>query len=156
MAVMALLFSVSHEGTGLAVPGISDHQFVSLLPARSRIGVATMSSVVLVLSILSLVSIYAATSRLLWAFARDGGLHLVGVSQGRITCIPHILTFIADQKVVSSTVRSADHTTLFHVTGAHTTCIARRFFAVGVPLSVRTVRILSSYHVITPLASLKR
>lgn len=89
--VIAMIFCIGDLEAALGATKTVFYPFVEIFyqAVNSRAGAAIMASIILVMSIASIVGVYAASSRMLWSFARDRGVPfhecLVKVSRSR-TC----------------------------------------------------------------------
>ena len=83
--VIALIFCIGDVKAALASTKTVFFPFIHIFhqAVNSRAGAAIMISIILTMGIASIVGVYAASSRMLWSFARDRGLpmhkHLVKV-----------------------------------------------------------------------------
>lgn len=72
--VIALLYSATDIDK--AIGSNTGYPFIEIFyqATRSKSGTAVMTSLVVVMTLSAIVGVIAATSRMLWAFARDRGL----------------------------------------------------------------------------------
>jgi choline transport protein len=74
--LVAMMFCMGDLEAALEATETLFYPFIEIFyqAVNSRAGAAIMTSIILVMGIASIVGVYAASSRMLWSFARDRGV----------------------------------------------------------------------------------